>query len=173
MSKITLTIGIIFAIEILMAAPAAHAPILELDSCHDDLDRLRRTASDASDSAEDAKSKFDEFETCRRNPDFHDLRGDGCRSRKSDYQSALNDLESKMDDLDSRLHSVQSSCGYEFSINKMSSSEAAGRRQEGAERRLCASYKGFIGLGMTPDNVLQMCKANMGVQWCKACLGLK
>lgn len=166
MSKITLAVGVIVALEILTAARAARAPVLELDSCHDDLDRLRRTASDASDSAEDAKSKFDEFEACRRDPEFHDLMGDGCRSRRSKYQSALSDLESKMDDLDSRLHSVQSSCGYEFSINRMSSLEAA-------QRRLCASYKGFIGLGMTPDNVLQMCKANMDVQWCKACLGLK
>src|SRR5258708_7546864 len=52
MSKITLAVGIIVALEILTAARAAHAPVLELDSCHDDLDRLRRTASDASDSAE-------------------------------------------------------------------------------------------------------------------------
>ncbi len=173
MSKITLAVGIIVALEILTAARAAHAPVLELDSCHDDLDRLPRTAADASDSAEDAKSKSDEFEACRRDPEFHDLMGNGCHSRRGEYQSALSDLESKMDDLDSRLRSVQSSCGYEFSINRMSSLEAAHRRQEAAQRRLCASYKGFIGLGTTTDNVLQMCKANMDVQWCKACLGLK
>jgi hypothetical protein len=151
---------------ILTAAPAAHAPSLDLDSCHDDLDRLRRTASDASDAAEEAKSKFDEFENCRRDPEFHDLRGDGCRSRRSDYQSALNDLENKMDDLDSRLHSVQNSCGYEFTINRMSSLEAA-------QRRLCASYKKLIRSGAPPDKLLQVCKANMDEQWCKACLGLK
>ncbi len=173
MSKTTLAVGMIVALEILTAGRAAHTPVLELDSCHDDLDRLRRTASDASDAAEDAKSKSDEFEACKRDPEFHDLLGDGCRSRKSDYQSALGDLESKMDDLDSRLHLVQSSCGYEFSINRMSSLEAAQRRQQAAQRRLCASYKGFIGLGMTSANVLQMCKANMDLQWCKACLGLK
>ena len=71
-----------------------------------------------------------------------------------------------MDDLDSRLHSVQSSCGYDFSINRMSSLEAV-------QHRLCTSYKKFIGSGISPDNVLQMCKVNMDVQWCKACLGLK
>jgi hypothetical protein len=68
MSKIALAVGIIVALEILTAARAAHAPVLELDSCHDDLDRLRRTASDASDSAEDAKSKFDEFEGLQARP---------------------------------------------------------------------------------------------------------
>jgi len=44
----------------------APAPLLELDSRHDDLDRLRKTAADASDSSEEAKSKYDEFEECRR-----------------------------------------------------------------------------------------------------------
>lgn len=173
MSRITLPIGTAVALGILTAAPAAHAPLLELDSCHDDLDRLRRTASDASDAAEDAKSKSDEFEDCRRDPDVHDLLGDACRSRRSDYQSALSDQESKMDDLDSRLHSVQSSCGYEFTINRMSAVEAAQRRLEASKRRLCTSLKGLISLGMPPDNALRMCKANADEQWCKACLGLK
>jgi hypothetical protein len=114
-----------------------------------------------------------------RHPLGHEIQDLACKPRIHQTlilhlrQSALSDLESKMDDLDSRLHSVQSSCGYEFSINRMSSLEAAQHRQEAARRRLCASYKGFIGLGMTPDNVLQMCKANMDVQWCKVCLGLK
>lgn len=166
MSKIIMTAGIAVALGILTASPAAHAPSLDLESCHDDLDRLRRTASDASDAAEDAKSKFDEFEDCRRDPELHDLLGNGCRSRRSEYQSALSDLESKMDDLDSRLHSVQSSCGYEFTLNRMSSLEAA-------QHRLCTSYKKLIRSGMTPDLALRMCKANMDEQWCKACLGLK
>jgi hypothetical protein len=173
MTKIALTAVIAVALGILTAAPAAHAPLLELDSCHDDLDRLRRTASDASDAAEDAKSKFDEFEDCRRDPELHDLSGNGCRSRRSDYQSAVSDLESKMDDLDSRLRSVQSSCGYEFSINRMSAVDASQRRLEAARRRLCGSLKELIGLGAPPYDVLQTCKANADEQWCKACLGLK
>ena len=173
MSRITLSFGIPVALGTLTAAPAAHTPLLELDSCHDDLDRLRRTASDASDAAEDAKSKSDEFEDCRREPDVHDLLGDGCRSRRSDYQSALSDLESKMDDLDSRLDSVQSSCGYEFTINRMSALEASQPRLEASKRRLCASLKGLVSLGMPPDKALQMCKANADEQLCKACLGLK
>jgi hypothetical protein len=172
MSKITRPLAIL-ALGILTLAPAAHAPLLELDSCHDDLDRLRRTASDASDSAEDAKSKSDEFDDCRRDPEFHDLTGGGCRNKRNDYQSALTDLESKMDDLDSRLRSVQSSCGYEFTINRMSDMEASQRRLEAAKRRLCVSLKNLISLGMTPNAALQMCKANADEQLCKACLGLR
>src|SRR6266576_784785 len=114
MSRFTLTVAIAVALGILTLAPAVHGPLLELNSCHDDLDRLRRTASDASDSAEDAKSKFDEFEDCRRDSELDG----GCRSQRSDYESALSDLESKMDDLDSRLRSVQTSCGYEFTITE-------------------------------------------------------
>ena len=68
MSKFTLALAIVVALEILTLAPAARAPLLELDGCHDDLDRLRGTASDASDASEDAESKRGEFEDCRRDP---------------------------------------------------------------------------------------------------------
>jgi hypothetical protein len=173
MSKITSMIGIIVSFGILTAAPTARAPLLDLDSCHDDLDRVRSTAADASDAAEDAKSKANEFEDCRRDPEVHDLLGDGCRSRRSDYQSAVSDLESKMDDLDSRLQSVQSSCGYEFTINRISAVEASQRRLEASKRRLCSSLRNLVSLGMTPSDALQMCKVNSDEQWCKACLGLK
>jgi hypothetical protein len=108
-----------------------------------------------------------DFDDCRRDPELHDLLSDGSRSRRSDFQSAQSDLESKMDDLDSRLHSVQDSCAYEFTLNRMSSLEAA-------QRRLCTSYRRFIAFGLSPENVLQMCKANSSDEgWCKACLGLK
>ena len=114
-----------------------------------------------------------DYVACKEDPQSHDLRGDGCRSKGGDYQSALSDLESKMDDLDGRLRTVQNSCGYEFSINRMSSLEAAKRRQVVAEGRLCASYKALIGSGAGAGNVLQVCKSNMGEAWCNVCLGLK
>jgi hypothetical protein len=169
---------IVIATGILTTATAAHAPLLELDSCHDDLDGLRRRASDASDAAEEAESKRNEFEDCRTNSDseLHD----GCSSQNADYESALGDLESKMDDLDSRLRSVQSSCEYEFTINRLSAVGASQRqletsqhRLEASKHRLCTSIKEFLRLGMSPANALQMCKANTDEQWCKACLGMK
>ena len=173
MTKTHLALGFVVALIILADTPAAQPPPLELDSCHDDLDRVRRTASDASDTAEDAKSKSDELDDCKRAPQIYDLLRDGCRSRRSDYQSALSDLESRMDDLDSRLRSVQSSCGYEFTINKMSDLQAAQRHLEASQLRLCTSLKGLMSLGVPPDKALQMCKANTNEQLCKACLGLK
>jgi len=180
MSKIKLAAATAVAFGILAASPAARGPLLELDSCHDDLDRLHKIASEASDAAENAKSKSDDFEDCKRDPESHDLMGDGCRSKRSDYESALSDLESKMDDLDSRLRSVQSSCGYEFTINRISDAqasqrqlEASQRRLEASKRRFCASLNGLVSLGMPPDKALQMCKANADEQLCKACLGLK
>ncbi len=176
MSKFTLALAIVVALEILTLAPAPRAPLLELDGCHDDLDRLRRTASDASDAAEDAESKRGDFEDCRQDSELHE----GCASQRSDYESALSDLESKMDDLDSRLRSVQTACGYQFTINRMSAVEASQRQLEASKRRLeaskhrlCTSIQKLVILGMTPDNALLMCKVNTDEQTCKACLGLK
>jgi hypothetical protein len=166
MGKVTSAARIALVMGILTAAIAAHAPLPDFDGCHDELDRLRRTASDASDAAEDAHSKFTDYDDCRRDPELHDLLGDGCRSRRSDFQSAQSDLESKMDDLDSRLHSVQGSCEYEFTLNRMSSLEAA-------QGRLCTSYRRLLAFGLTPENVLQTCMTSSDAGWCKACLSLK
>jgi hypothetical protein len=174
--KPTVLAWIVIAIGILTTSTTAHAPLLQLDSCHDDLDGLRRRASDASDAAENAESKHNDFEDCEANSELHD----GRNSQGSDYESALSDLESKMDDVDSRLRSVQTSCGYEFTINRLSAVEASQHQLEASERRLEASNIGFApplrtspDLGMTPAIALQMCKANTNEQWCKACLGLK
>jgi hypothetical protein len=178
MSKIIFAAAL--GLGILTVAPAARAPLLASYSCHDDLDRVRIAASDASDAAEEANSKSEELDDCKRDPDLHDLTGDGCRSRRNDYESAVTDLESKMDDLDSRLRSVQSSCAYEFTINRLSDLEAAKRHIEASQRRLgaaqnrlCASIRNFVSLGITPNDALKMCKANADEQTCKACLGLK
>ncbi len=176
MNRTTLVLGIaiLSGMGIMTAAPAARAPSLDLDGCHDDLDRLRRAASDASDAAGDAKPKSDDFDDCKRDPEVHDLMGDGCRSRRSDFASALSDLEGKMDDLDGRLRSVQSSCGYNFTLNRLSGVEAAQYRLEASKRRLCASLQGLVRSGIPPESALQMCKASSAdEQWCKACLGLK
>lgn len=173
MGKIRLSVGILAALGILTNTPSAHAPLLDLDSCHDDLDRVRRQASEASEGAEEAKSKSEEFEDCKRDPDVHDLMGDGCSSKRSDYETALSDLESKLDDLDSRLRSVQTSCGYQFTINRISDVDAAKRHLEALNRRFCDSVREFIRLGMTPDNALKLCKANADERACKACLGVK
>jgi hypothetical protein len=165
-------IGISVVLGIVTASPA-HAPSPELDSCHDDLDQVRKAASDASEAAEEAKSKFEEFDDCKRDPDVYDLLHDGCRSHRDDYESAQSDLESKMDDLDGRLRSVQDSCGYDFTINRMSALEASQHRLEVSQRRFCGSIRKFVTLGVSPNQALQICKANGDEQFCKACLGMK
>ena len=163
----------VVVVAVLTGSITAYSPLSEdLDSCHDELDRLRRAASDASDAAEEAHSKFREFDDCRRDPETYDLMGDRCHSRRSDYESARSDLESKMEDLDSRLRSVQDYCGYEFTINPLSSSDAARQHLSAAEQRLCTSYKRMLALGMTQQSLLQQCKANMSEQWCRSCLGM-
>jgi hypothetical protein len=49
MTRLSFAVGIVCVFATLTAARAANAPVLDLDSCHDDLYRVRRIASDASD----------------------------------------------------------------------------------------------------------------------------
>jgi hypothetical protein len=70
MRKTTLAARIVVAMGVLTTATIAQAPMLDLDSCHDDLDRLRRTASEASDAAADAQSELDDFDDCRHSGPF-------------------------------------------------------------------------------------------------------
>lgn len=88
MGKIGLAARIVLATGFLTTAVVAHAPLPDLDSCHDELGGLLRTASDVSDAAENAHSKLTDFADCKRNPELHDLVGDGCSGRRSDFQSA-------------------------------------------------------------------------------------
>jgi len=96
----------------------AQTSTTSLDSCHDDLDHLHKAALEAAEAADDAKSKQDEFDDCKRDPETYDLMQDHCRSLAGDNESALNDLESKMDDVDNKLRTVQDSCDYQFTINQ-------------------------------------------------------
>jgi hypothetical protein len=153
-----------------LQAPLA-LPNPDWDSCHDDLDRTRRAASEASDAAEELKSKSEDFEQCKRDPESYDRRGDGCRSHRSDYESAVDDLRSKMEDLDRRLRDVQSSCGFEFTINRMSPLKASKQHLDAANQRLCASYRSFMSSGLTSQDVLKMCTSQKDEEWCKSCLG--
>jgi len=109
-------------------------------SCHDDLDTLRRRASDASDAAEQVYQAADEVETkrqewqhCREYPAVYDLMRDGCRSQRSDYESARDEfesvksqLESELDDVDSTIRSTSLSCGYSFSNSGGASGDPGG-----------------------------------------------
>jgi hypothetical protein len=162
-----LLVGAIILIPVHVAVRAAAT---DFGSCQDDLDRLRKVAAEASRAAGDAQSKMEDFDECKSDPGTFDLMHDRCRSAQSDYESAAGDLEGKMDDVDRRLRDVQSSCGYEFSANKLSSAEAAARHLEGAKQRMCLSYKHLVSL-LSRQNALQMCQAQQSVEWCNACLG--
>lgn len=156
---------------------AAQGKHVDWDSCHDELEHARKAAAEASDAAEDVHSKFRDLDQCREDPDTYDLLHDDCRSRRSSYESAADDARSKLDDLDTRLHSVQTECGYQFTLS-LSAEEVAKRhldssqhRLDSANQRLCESYRNFtptIGL----RNVLQICRRDKPDDWCTACLGV-
>ena len=164
--------GVVVIFIVAIALPtAAQMSATSWDSCQDDLDRMKKTAAEASDAAGDAHRKMEDYEECRNDPETYDLLRDDCRSLKSDYESAVGEVENTMEELDSRLRDVQSSCDYNFTINRMTSAEAAQHHLSAAQQRLCSSYKHLVPLA-TSQNVLQMCKAQQGEQWCKACLGI-
>jgi hypothetical protein len=172
-ARITLVLRVAILCGSVIAPTVAQTPIISLDSCHDDLEQLHKVSLEASEAAEDAKSKRDDLDDCRRNPETFDLMHDNCRSADSDYQSALSGLEGKMDDVDTRLRSIQDSCDYPFTINRLTSMEAAQRRLEASQRRLCTSYHHLTELGLPRNAVLQMCRAQTDEKWCRQCLGLK
>lgn len=144
-------------------------------SCQDDLDTLRRRASDASDAAEQVHQAADELETkrqewqdCRAFPAIHDLMRDGCRSQRSDYESARDEfesaksnLESELDDVDSAIRSTSLACGYSFS----NAGGAVGTRVD-PMCRLMQRYKGRLPTA----NLLELCKKSKSEADCKKCL---
>ncbi len=144
----------------------ATAPTLDLDSCHDELDGVRTEAGGAADAAEEARTKRQDFEDCKQDEQR-------CISQRLDYASSIEDLESKMDDLDSRIQSTQTECGYEFSVNKLSSIEAAQKHLDASKRRFCQSVRRLLRLGLAPADALRMCRANANEDTCKSCMGVK
>jgi hypothetical protein len=109
------------------------------DRCHRELKNTEESTSDASRAAADASSKLEDYESCRSDPATYDLMHDGCRTRRLDFESAIGDVQGKMENLDSLLRTVQSSCDYQFTINRMSAVDAAKIHADAAEQRLCVS----------------------------------
>lgn len=68
MPKFNLVAQAAIICAVLITATVAQSPTTALDRCHDDLDNLRKAAADASEAADDAKSKRDDFDDCRQDP---------------------------------------------------------------------------------------------------------
>jgi hypothetical protein len=144
-------------------------------SCQDDLDTVRRRASEASDAAaqvhqaaEELDTKRQEWQDCRAFPDIHDLLRNGCQSQRSDYasardeyESAKGNLESELDTVDSSIGSASVSCGYSFAAGS-----ASPRARVDPMCRLLQRYKGRV----PPATLLDMCKKSRSEEDCKRCL---
>jgi hypothetical protein len=160
-----------------LAVPAASQ---EWSSCSSDLDSLRRRASDASSNAEDAdsaqrkfKSAEDELRQCVQMPQVFDLLRDGCRMKRSDYESArsdyrskLEDLKSGLDDVDSKIRSAGSSCGFDFS-------RVVGPPRvvpQGVQKPdVCAVYLRYKER-LPAQSLIDMCSKQMPADQCRKCL---
>ena len=144
--------------------PASSSPpSRDWSSCEYELDRVQRAARDASYAASDVQSKADELESCVDYPDTYDLLGDGCRSYRSEYESAVSNLESELGTLNRRLRSVQYSCGYQFSLAGLTSTGSTD---------ICAVLKRYRGQA-TDAQLMTVCKTQMSEAKCRKCLGSK
>ena len=138
------------------------------DSCADDLDRLRRVARDATDAANEVKSKADDFENCRRYPDMYDLMRDRCQSKAYDYKSAVSTLESELDTVDRRVRFVNSSCGID--ISSIGSAPAAKSRTPSSQNRMCNLYRSYKNK-LPIKTLIETCTKSMSETECRKCLG--
>jgi len=156
--RLYVVIGIILA----LGGGATYAA--DWDSCADDLDRLRRTARDAADIAEQAKSKASELENCRSYPSSYDLMRDRCRSYAADLEGEASRLQSELDDLDRRIRSVNGSCGVRLGSvqGPRPSRPATGNTQ-------CDVYRSYKGR-LSEATLLQACIKGLSEAECKKCL---
>jgi hypothetical protein len=141
-------------------------------SCQDDLDRLRRRASDASDAASRVRSNADEleqkkrdWEDCRAYPQVYDVYRDRCSSQRyeyetarSDYESARSTFESSASDVESVIRSAESSCDYQFAASSVGSVDPACRNIQ--------RYKGRL----PTQALIDICKRSRTDEQCKKCL---
>jgi len=167
----------IFIVFLLYSAvPSAHAT--NWSSCADELDRLRRAARDATDVAQEVESakqelesKKNDLENCLNYPNIYDLMHDRCRSRRWDYDSALdnykshlNNLESELSTVESRIRSVQWSCDYQFSLSLPSGTLP--------KKDPCSVYQNYKNK-LPSATLLEICKKSMTEDECKKCLDIK
>lgn len=146
---------------------ASSANSADWDSCADDLDRLRRAARDATDAANEVKSKAEDFENCKQYPDTYDLMRDRCRSKAYDYQSAASTLESELNTVNSRVRSVSSSCGMDLS--SMGAASPTRPRAPSSGNRMCDLYRGYKN-SLPLETLIKTCTQSMSEAECKKCL---
>lgn len=147
----------------------AYCPLItsasDWTSCADDLDRLRKAASEANNAATQANLEANEFEDCKNFPEVYDLYRDGCRGASSEYRNALSTLENELSTVDGKIRSVALSCGVELSGTSSLKIQPSGDRF----CDLYISYKGRI-----PDKqLMNQCRESKTESECTKCLSSK
>lgn len=164
----------------MLSLVTATAMAQDWSSCASDLDDLRRRADDASNVAEETDSKQRKFKSaeeelrqCVQFPQVYDLWRDGCRSKRSEYDSArsayrsqLDSLKSALDDVDYKIRSASSSCGYDMTrmLGPAPTVPAGVQRPE-----QCAVYLRYKGRLPLPA-LLDACSKHMSPDQCRKCL---
>ena len=148
------------------------------DSCSDELDRLKRAASDAGDKAKEAQNAEDDLDAARHRME------DACsssslfpsqyrcqsarseyQSKKSDFESASDDFGSEYDTVQSRMRSVQSAC-VSAAAPLVPIPGVAPEYQ-----RMCRSIRRLATLGLNAQNLATTCSSvGLPADQCGACL---
>ena len=156
--------GRLFLVLIITYIPFAQAA--DWSSCADDLDRLRRAARDASDTAREVEAKKNDLQNCVNYPSIYDLMRDRCQSARWNYESVLSNLDSQLSIVESRLRSVQRSCGFQFSLG-FPEGVPKGQREDPCNT--FRSYRGRLPIA----TLFEICKKSMTEDECKKCLDIK
>jgi hypothetical protein len=145
---------------LLAAAVALPSGGLDWSSCGDELDRLRRAARDAAEKANEIDAKEDEYESCRNDLETFDLLGDGCRSARHFYESAIANFQTELDTVERRMRAVASSCGL---------GRAPAVPGRPSADPVCDVYKSYQGQLSMPL-LMETCLKSQPEAFCRKCL---
>ncbi|MNK04554.1 hypothetical protein D3C87_224230 [compost metagenome] len=151
-----------------LCGPLTNAAALDLSSCQDNLDRLKRASSSAADAASEANAKVETADRCKSDRSSYEYRYDQCRGKSSDARNALSDLKSALDDVDSKVKRVSADCGYE--VNGRPYGGISSKQTTGDSH--CDGYREYLGR-LPYQTLMATCSQYMAADQCKKCLEFK
>lgn len=135
----------------------------DFSSCADTLDRLKRVTRDATDAAEDAKSKASSLEYCRQRSSGEYISTDSCFNDKSNLGSAKRTLSGELDTLSRRYKDAQEAC--EIEGPSLSPMQKTGDPY-------CDVYRRYLGR-LPVAELMKICAQKMPEEECNKCMSFR
>lgn len=157
-----------FSVLLALCGTLTNAGALDLSSCEDNLNRLKRASSSAADAASEANAKVESADRCKSDRSSYEYRHDQCRDASSDARNALRDLKSALDDVDSKVKRVSADCGYE--VNGRTYGGVSSKQTTGDAH--CDGYREYLGK-LPYQTLMTTCSQYMPTDQCKKCFEFK